>query len=58
MPVKEKGVPKVGLTGGNHRLAVARAKGVDTLPIIYHKKDLEQLKPLFSELSKPSEADE
>ncbi|AMN45041.1 hypothetical protein [Rhodoplanes sp. Z2-YC6860] len=42
---------EVCLVGGNHRLAIARAKGVETLPLIYHKKDFTKLKPLFPELS-------
>lgn len=42
---------KVGLVGGNQRLAVARAKGTQELPIIFWKKELERLKPLFPELS-------
>jgi hypothetical protein len=34
---------QVGLAGGNHRLAVARAKGVDSLPILVNPKELDRL---------------
>lgn len=44
---------KVGLTGGNHRLAIARAKRVEELPIIFREEDREKLKAIFPELSTP-----
>jgi hypothetical protein len=38
---------KLGLVGGNHRLAVARTKGETDLPIIFHTRDTEAVARLF-----------
>ncbi len=38
---------KVGLSGGNHRLAIARAKGVEAVPLLIEKKHAETVTKLI-----------
>jgi hypothetical protein len=44
----------VGIVGGNHRLAIARAKGANVIPILVEKKHLETVAGLIKLLPRPS----
>lgn len=40
---------KIGLNGGNHRLAVARAKGATTVPVLVHERDRAEIFKILGE---------
>jgi len=44
---------KVGIVGGNHRLAIARAKGASVIPVLVEKKHLESIAALIKFLPGP-----
>ena len=47
---------KLGIVGGNHRLAIARAKGVQSLPLLVRKTELKAIRKIltFAMDKKPS----